>query len=171
MVADLPLQELHLLTTYINNHTGKPVLLDYFGVDIAKSMRDTAEDFILNDIVDKSSLVRIVSDVDKLILEEISNASCILINTCYLFASPRLDIRKLANFVNDVRDKNKKVLKYLLFQNPDDQVKNENYFRFKKLIEPFDTTYSEVDTVFYNNKRNSPFEAVSEHVFYELLKL
>jgi len=156
---------------FIHSYTDKPVLIDYFGVDIAKSMRDTAEDFFQNDIVDKNSLVRVVKEVDEISLEEISDGACILINTCYLFASPRLDIQKLANFVNEVRSKNKKVLKYLLFQNPDDKAKNENYFRFKELIEPFETTYSEVDKVFYNNKRNTSFEPTYEHVFYELLKL
>jgi hypothetical protein len=124
-----------------------------------------------NEIVDNNSIVRVVKEFDELDLSELTDGSCILINTCYLFASPSLDISKLATFVNEVRSQNKKVLKYLLFQNPDDREKNKKYFRFKELIEPYETTYSEVDTVFYNNKRNSPFEPTSEHVFYELLKL
>lgn len=159
------------LIDYLNSKTGRPVLVDYFGVDIAASMRDAATDFMSNEIVDNNSLVRVVKEFDELNLSELTDGSCILINTCYLFASPSLDISKLANFVNEVRSQNKKVLKYLLFQNPDDTEKNEKYFRFKKLIEPFEVTYSEVDTVFYNNKINSPFEPTSEHVFYELLKL
>lgn len=159
------------LIDFIHNHTRQLVLIDYFGVDIAQSMRDTAEDFLNNDVIDNNSLIRVVKEVDELNLEELSNGGCILINTCYLFASPRLDIYKLANFVNEVRAKNKNVLTYLLFQNTNDKSKSENYFRFKELIEPFETAYSKEDKVFYNNKRNSSFEPTSEHVFYELLKL
>lgn len=159
------------LFDYLNLQTAHPVKLDYFGVDIAASMRETAKDFLRNEIVDNNSLVRVVKEFDEFELSELADGSCILFNTCYLFASPSLDISKLVSFVNDVRSQNKKVVKYLLFQNPDDRAKNEKYFRFKELIEPYEVTYSEVDTVFYNNKRNSPFEPTSEHVFYELLKL
>ena len=159
------------LIDYLYSKTNRPVLFDYFGVDIAASMRDTATDFMSNEIVDNNSLVRVVKDFEELDLSELTDGSCILINTSYLFASPSLDISKLAAFINEVCSQNKMVLKYLLFQNPDDTKKNKKYFRFKELIEPFEVTYSEVDTVFYNNKRNSPFGPTSEHVFYELLKL
>lgn len=159
------------LVDYLHSQTNRPIKLDYFGVDIAASMRETAKDFLNNEIVDNNSIVQVVKEFDELNLGELIDGSCILINTCYLFASSSLDISKLATFVNEIRSQNKNVLKYLLFQNPDDRMKNEKYFRFKELIEPCETTYSEVDTVFYNNKRNSPFEPTSEHVFYELLKL
>lgn len=159
------------LVDYLHSQTNRPVKFDYFGVDIAASMRETAKEFLSNEIVNDNSIVRVVKEFDELDFSELTDGSCILINTCYLFASPSLDIPKLATFVNEVRSQNKKVLKYLLFQNPDDRKKNKKYFRFKELIEPYETTYSEVDTVFYNNKRNSPFEPTSEHVFYELLKL
>lgn len=159
------------LIDYLHTQTGRLVKLDYFGVDIAASMRDTAQDFLNNEIVDNNSLVRLVKEPGEFDLNELTDGSCILFNTCYLFASNSLDINKLSNFVNEVRSQNKYLLKYLLFQNPNDTEKNDKYFRFKELIEPYEVTYSEVDRIFYNNKRNSPFQPTSEDVFYELLKL
>ena len=159
------------LIDYLHTQTGRLVKLDYFGVDIAESMRNAARDFLNNEIIDNNSLVRVVKEFEEFDLNELADGSCILINTCYLFASPSLDIYNLANFVNEVRSQHKNLLKYLLFQNPNDREKNGKYVCFKELIEPYEVTYSEVDRVFYNNKRNSPFEPTSEHVFYELLKL
>lgn len=159
------------LVDYINSKTDSPVLLDYFGIDIYASMRDTGADFMKNEIVDNRSRIRLMEGFNDLNFEELQDGSCILINTCYLFASPSLDVEQLATLVNKVRSQNTAVLKYLLFQNPSDKEKSRKYFQFKELIAPFEVTYSEVDTIYYNNKRNSPYEPTREHVFYELIKL
>lgn len=116
------------LVDFLNSQTNLPVKFDYFGIDIAASMRETAKDFLSNEIVDNNSIVRVIKEFDELDLSELTDGSCILINTCYLFASPSLDISKLATFVNEVRSQNKNLLKYLLFQNPDDREKNKNIF-------------------------------------------
>ena len=44
----------------------KYIYRNYLSVDIAKSMRETAEDFIKNEVLDVNSLVRVVGDVTEL---------------------------------------------------------------------------------------------------------
>lgn len=159
------------LIDFLNNQTGRAVLLDYFGIDIFNAMLEEANDLLMNDAIDKASIIRLCSQLKNVDIEELKDGSCLIVNTCYLFASSRLDVEELASFVNKIRKKNRSVPKFLLFQNPNDRSKNSNYFRFKELIKPIETQYSAVDIVYYNNKRNSPYKPVPEHVFYELLKL
>ena len=159
------------LIDYLYNQTGKPVLFDYYGIDISTTMLEEANDLLSNQGIDKGSKIMLSTQLTNVDVHDLKDASCIFLNTCYLFASLRLDVDELSNFVNLIRTNNKHIPTYLLFQNPNDRSKNANYFRFKELIKPIETQYSAVDVVYYNNKRNSPYKPVPEHVFYELLKL
>ena len=159
------------LIDFLFNQTGKAVLLDYFGFDISKAMLIEAKDLLTNDAFDKNSVIRLHERLNDMNIDELNDASCLIINTCYLFASSRLDIEELSAFILMLKENYKNVPKFLIFQNPNDRTKNTNYFRFKELIKPVETQYSAVDIVHYSNKRNSPFKPVPEPVFYELLKL
>jgi hypothetical protein len=158
------------LTDYLFVSNSSSIQFDYFGIDYYDSMLLAAADLMTNSLYNKCSInvfTKSISDIENCNLK---NANSIIINTCYLFASPTLDIDLLANEINNLLNNYKGLPKFLLFQNTTDESKNINYKLFKNKINNHDVLLSEKTTIKYNNQRNSFYPPVHESVYFEVFK-
>lgn len=113
------------LIDYLQQNGNRFIPFDYIGVDYYQSMLDKAADIMNNgayQVCNRQTYVKNLNEIDR---EEIINANAVIINTCYLFASPSLDIDRLANEVNTILNLSQKP-RFLLFQNTTEPDKNVN---------------------------------------------
>ena len=143
---------------------------DYIGIDYYDSMLTAAEDFMTNTVYKKCNNIVFTKSISNLQTEDFNNANSILLNTCYLFASPTLNIDLLSTEINGLLDTYSFLPRFLLFQNTTDASKNNNYKLFKTKIMNHEVLLSEKVTIKYNNQRNSFYPPVHESVYFEVLK-
>jgi hypothetical protein len=155
----------HLLTVKHENSK-----FDYFGVDYYKTMLVAASDFMENTVHQSCSANQFINSITDIKSENLKNANSIIINACYLFASPTLDITQLAKEINALLENYEKLPRFLLFQNTTDPLKNIKYEDFKTKIPRYDVLLSDKITVKYNNQRNSLYPPLHESVYFEVLK-
>jgi hypothetical protein len=143
---------------------------DYIGIDYYNSMLKAADDLMTNNVYNKCSTSVFTKSIGNIEKSALHNANSIIINTCYLFASPTLNIDLLAAEINNLLDDFKDLPGFLLFQNTTDDSKNINYIKFKNKIKNHEVLLSEKLTIKYNNQRNSFYPPVHESVYFEVLK-
>jgi hypothetical protein len=150
----------------------RPLVINYFGIDIASAMLEKASEFSKIDLFDEASYFDFRHSWDQLNITELlakaTENSHVFINASYLFASLSLNIANLAKFVSNLRKHYKYV--YFVFQNPDRADRNVKWDEFKKLI-----TYKEivrdVERVVYKTNPSSPSEPGYEDVSFEILEI
>lgn len=158
------------LTDYLFTSNNLSNQFDYIGIDYYDSMLIAAADLMTNSVYRKctsSVFTKSISDIGNC---DFNNSNSIIINTCYLFASPTLDIDLLVAEINNLLNNYKDLPRFLLFQNTTDESKNINYKQFKNKINNHEVLLSEKVTIKYNNQRNSFYPPVHESVYFEVLK-
>lgn len=158
------------LTDYLFSIRSLNQQFDYIGIDYYDSMLEAAADLMTNSTYNKCTTNVFTKRIGNLQGEDFHNANSILFNTCYLFASPTLNIDLLATEINYVLNAYSYLPRFLLFQNTTDESKNTNYKLFKTKINKHDVLLSEKVTIKYNNQRNSFYPPVHESVYFEVLK-
>jgi hypothetical protein len=143
---------------------------DYIGVDYYDSMLKAAAEMMSNSVYNKCMANVFVKRIGNIQSVEFCNANSILFNTCYLFASPTLNIDLLVTEINNILNAYSNLPRFLLFQNTIDESKNRNYNLFKTKLIKHDVLLSEKITIKYNNQRNSFYPPVHESVYFEVLK-
>jgi hypothetical protein len=158
------------LTDYLFSINSLKLQFDYIGIDYYDSMLQAAADFMTNTVYKKCTTTVFTKSISNLKSGNFNNANSILINTCYLFASPTLNIDLLANEVNNLMNTYSNLPRFLLFQNTTEESKNINYNLFKTKIIKHDIILSDKVIIKYNNQRNSFYPPVNESVYFEVLK-
>jgi hypothetical protein len=158
------------LTDYLLSIKNSKQQFDYIGVDYYESMLTAAADFMTNSVYKECTNNDFIKSITEIKKDDFSNANSILLNTCYLFASPTLKIDLLATEVNNLLNVYSSLPRFLLFQNTTDEAKNINYELFKTKILKHDVLLSEKVTIKYNNQRNSFYPPVHESIYFEVLK-
>jgi hypothetical protein len=158
------------LTDYLNADELSLKQFDYFGVDSYQSMLDAASDLMNNDVYENCRYQQYVKSIKSIDVNNLSNANSILLNACYLFASPSLEIDDLVLDVNNLLETNNTKPRFLFFQNTIEPNKNIKYESFKNKLIAHEVLLSEKVTIKYNNQRNSRYPPVSENVYFEVLK-
>jgi hypothetical protein len=158
------------LTDYLVTTKSVKQKFDYVGIDYFESMLTAAADFMDNTEYKKCTSNIFLKNISELRKEHFASANSILVNTCYLFASPYLDIDSLASQINTVLEANGNLPRFLLFQNSTNEEKNIKYNLFKKKIIKHEILLTEKGTIKYNNQRNSFYPPVHESVYFEVLK-
>ena len=158
------------LTDYLNSDELSLKQFDYFGVDSYQSMLDAASDLMTNDVYENCSCQQYVKSIKSIDVNNLSNANSILLNACYLFASPSLEIDDLVLDVNNLLEINKTKPRFLFFQNTIEPNKNIKYESFKNKLIAHEVLLSEKVTIKYNNQKDSRYPPVSEPVYFEVLK-
>ena len=158
------------LTDHIYSFTNSTVKFDYFGIDFYKSMRSAAENFMDNEIYEKTDITCYLEDLTQIEFSSLKDANCILINTCYLFASESLKEDNLAQNIVNLRRAYPETPFFLLFQNTTDKSKNDKYLNFKTYLPKTTEILSEKTIIKYNNHRNSYYPPTQETVFIEILE-
>jgi len=133
-------------------------------------MLTAAADFMTNSVYRKCTNNDFIKSIAEIKDDNFSNANSILLNTCYLFASPTLKIDLLATEINNLLNDYSSLPRFLLFQNTTDEAKNIKYELFKKKLLKHDVLLSEKVTIKYNNQRNSFYPPVHESIYFEVLK-
>ena len=155
----------HIYTT-----TGLPSVFDYFGIDTSNVMKQQAQDMMVNSVFVNPSTTNFFSDITQVSSNYLDNASCIIVNTCYVFASQHLDLDRLAEYLNNLNKKFPYIPKYLLFQNPNNDYVNRRYFEFRELLDQKEVIYSQKEKIFYYNQPKQYGEPKNRIVFFEILK-
>lgn len=158
------------LTDYLLSVNNAKKQFDYIGVDYYDSMLKAASDFMSNSVYKECSnndYIKSISDINR---DTFKTANSILINTCYLFASPTLKIDILASEINALLSEYSSLPRFLFFQNTTDPSKNINYELFKKRLLKREVLLSDKVTIKYNNQRNSFYPPVHESIYFEVLK-
>ncbi|HQV79187.1 MAG TPA: hypothetical protein PLJ42_10525 [Chitinophagales bacterium] len=158
------------LTDYLLSIKNLKQQFDYIGVDYYDSMLTAAADFMTNSVYRKCTNNDFIKSIAEIKDDNFSNANSILLNTCYLFASPTLKIDLLATEINNLLNDYSSLPRFLLFQNTTDEAKNIKYELFKKKLLKHDVLLSEKVTIKYNNQRNSFYPPVHESIYFEVLK-
>jgi hypothetical protein len=158
------------LTDYLLSINNSKQKFDYIGVDYYDSMLAAAADFMTNSVYLECTNKEFIKSISEIKNEQFKNANSILLNTCYLFASPNLKIDLLANELNNLLNEYSTLPRFLLFQNTTDSAKNIMYELFKTKILKHEVLLSEKLTIKYNNQRNSFYPPVSESIYFEVLK-
>ena len=158
------------LTDYLNADVLSLKQFDYFGVDSYQSMLDAASDLMTNDVYENCSYQQYVKSIKSIDINNLSNANSILLNACYLFASPSLEIDDLVMDVNTLLENYNTKPRFLFFQNTIEPNKNIKYESFKNKLIAHEVLLSEKVTIKYNNQRDSRYPPVSESVYFEVLK-
>ncbi|HRA60789.1 MAG TPA: hypothetical protein PLG30_14335 [Bacteroidia bacterium] len=158
------------LTDYLLSIKNSKQQFDYIGVDYYESMLTAAADFMTNSVYKECTNNDFIKSITEIKKDDFSNANSILLNTCYLFASPTLKIDLLATEVNNLLNVYSSLPRFLLFQNTTDEAKNIKYELFKTKILKHDVLLSEKVTIKYNNQRNSFYPPVHESIYFEVLK-
>lgn len=160
------------LVEHIYNLTETNVAFDYYGVDSSLKMQERADAIMTNFAFGESNYKEFFQDVSQIDKRTLSNSTCIVINACYLFASSTLDLTGLAAFINELREMYPFKPKYIFFQNPEYDFLNENYFRFKRLINVSeeDIDFSEIEIIHYHTQRNPYKPATRKSVYFEIVK-
>jgi hypothetical protein len=158
------------LTDYLLSIKSLKQEFDYIGIDYYDSMLTAAADLMTNSVYKKCTSNIFTKSISNLNSSEFINANAILLNTCYLFASPTLNIENLSTEINNLLNTYHDIPRFLLFQNTTDESKNINYKLFKSKIPNHDLLLSEKVTIKYNNQRNSFYPPVHESVYFEVLK-
>lgn len=158
------------LTDYLLSTKSSKQQFDYIGVDYYDSMLAAAADFMTNSVYKECTNNDFIKSITEIKNDDFSNANSILINTCYLFASPTLKIDLLATEINNLLNTYSSLPRFLLFQNTTDETKNIKYELFKKKLLKHDVLLSEKVTIKYNNQRNSFYPPVHESIYFEVLK-
>lgn len=159
------------LADYIHKTTGEESFFDYYGIDIADSMLEKADEMLTNRIFADSNTRLFFSSIKNLESDELKNASCIVINCCYVFASPSLDYEELAKYITNISGKYPYLPKYLLYQNVTEESMNINYLNFKYQLGNYVSEWSGREKIKYHNQQNSFYPAKEREVYYEILKL
>jgi hypothetical protein len=157
-------------TDFLFGNNSDSVPFDYIGVDFYQSMLDSAEDLMSNGVYSCFSNQQYIKSLKLIDKSDLSDAKAIIINVCYLFASPNLDVNDLANDVNELLDDYNEKPRFLLFQNTTDAIKNVKYNIFKTKLLSHIILLSDVRTVNYNNQKNSTYTPKTETVYFEVLK-
>ena len=158
------------LTDYLLSTKSSKQQFDYIGVDYYDSMLAAAADFMTNSDYKECTNNDFLKSITEIKNDDFSNANSILLNTCYLFASPTLKIDLLATEINNLLNTYSSLPRFLLFQNTTDETKNIKYELFKKKLLKHDVLLSEKVTIKYNNQRNSFYPPVHESIYFEVLK-
>ena len=158
------------LTDYLLSIESLNQQFDYIGIDYYDSMLKAAEDLMTNAVYNKCNNIVFTKSISNLQSVDFNNANSILLNTCYLFASPTLNIDLLSTEINSLLATYSLLPRFLLFQNTTDESKNNNYKLFKTKIMKHEVLLSEKITIKYNNQRNSFYPPVHESVYFEVLK-
>ena len=158
------------LVDYFHSNSMNNRYFYYSGVDCYDSMLNCAKEFLSHRSIDNLTTTEFVKNLSSINFLTQHNINSIIINTCYLFASPSLDVSTIANEMNKIFDSKPDTPKFLLYQNTTEIEKNRKYNLFKTLINPFETLLSENVSIKYNNQRNSYYTPVSETVYIEVLK-
>lgn len=158
------------LTDYLRSIKNSKQQFDYIGVDYYDSMLTAAADFMSNSVFKECTNNDFIKSITEIKNDDFSNANSILLNTCYLFASPTLKIDLLATEINNLLNVYSSLPRFLLFQNTTDEAKNIKYELFKTKILKHDVLLSEKVTIKYNNQRNSFYPPVHESIYFEVLK-
>jgi hypothetical protein len=158
------------LTDYLLSTNNSKQQFDYIGIDYYDSMLSAAADFMTNSVNKECSGNNFIKSITEINNDDFSNANSILLNTCYLFASPTLKIDLLATEINNLLNSNSAIPRFLLFQNTTDDAKNIKYELFKTKILKHETLLSEKVTIKYNNQRNNFYPPVHESIYFEVLK-
>jgi hypothetical protein len=158
------------LTDYLLTIKNSKQQFDYIGVDYYDSMLVAASDIMTNSVYKKCTNNAFVKSIPEINDKKLMGANSILINTCYLFASPTLKVDLLAAEINDLLKDYDSIPKFLLFQNTTDDAKNIKYELFKTKLLKHDVLLSEKVTIKYNNQRNSFYPPVHESIYFEVLK-
>jgi len=155
----------YLLTTKNSNQK-----FDYIGVDFYDSMLAAASDFMINSVYRECTTNDFIKSITEINNDKLKSANSIILNTCYLFASPTLKIDLLATEINNLLNAYSSLPRFLLFQNTTDAAKNIKYELFKTKLLKHDVLLSEKVTIKYNNQRNSFYPPVHESIYFEVLK-
>ncbi len=158
------------LTDYLLTIKNSKQQFDYIGVDYYDSMLAAAADFMTNSVYKECTNNDFIKSITEIKNNKFKSANSIILNTCYLFASPTLKIELLATEINNLLDAYSSLPRFLLFQNTTDTTKNIKYELFKTKILKHDVLLSEKVTIKYNNQRNSFYPPVHESVYFEVLK-
>lgn len=156
---------------YIYDSTGEPASFDYFGIDMSIAMQEQANEIMTNDVFLESNYMAYYKDIKQIDVSQISSASCIIINACYVFASPSLNLKDITDFILDVKSKYPYAPKFLLFQNPIGFSINKRYEEFKKLLQYYKIIYTKNEEIKYYNQRKWTDYAKVKGIYYEILKL
>jgi hypothetical protein len=143
---------------------------DYIAVDYYNSMLKGAAEMMDNELHQPINASIYINELKLLDLDVLEDASCVLINTSYLFASDSLNEDELAESILDILKIPNKCPKFLFFQNVIDPDKNEKYERFKNILHDPQLIFEENRVVKYNNYRNSIFPPTPERVRFEVIK-
>ncbi len=165
-----PLTSALALADYYKAKTNKYLKFNYIGVDIALSMLKKAEEFSQIDNFTSDCQFSFIEDWFQIlnILEpSIESESKIIFNASYLFASNSLNEIELANSINTIMELYSQNQTIFIFQNPNNSIRNRKYDIFKNSLKYLNTSYSDVDTVYYKNKKYGDLR--DEPVYYELL--
>ncbi|KUG09112.1 hypothetical protein ASU33_20040 [Solirubrum puertoriconensis] len=154
------------------NRFGKPIPMQYIGVDIAPAMLDKARDFATDSTLFSASEFFFLVDFQEvlsLITERIVRSNeAILINASYLFASSSLIVDDLAAFVIQLHTRCPTSPIYFVYQNPVHEDKNAKYQEWKTHLPGLKVVHHAKEPVQYRTRR---FGGTSEPetVRYELL--
>jgi hypothetical protein len=143
----------------------------YIGVDISKSMLNTANENIKYLNLNKCDIEPFFSksiDLD-LIKSQINPTSMLIFTASYLFASGSLDESKLALSINELLNTYKEIPVVFIFQNTQSVDKNIKYHNFKKKLIGLNVKISKSELIYYKTKRKMTFEPSSETCYYEIL--
>ncbi|KFF03272.1 hypothetical protein [Flavobacterium reichenbachii] len=154
----------HLLEAGMPNNS-----FEYIGIDYYGSMLAAASDIMDNDEFDNSR-ASFLKSIDLIDLEDKDKTEAIFLNTCYLFASPTLEVDSLAADINTYLGNYGSIPKFLLFQNTTEPSKNIKYREFKKKLTEHKLLYADKIEVKYNNQRHGFWRPTTEMVSYEILK-
>lgn len=156
---------------YIYDSTGESASFDYFGIDTSSTMIEQAKQILSTTTLFDAKVSKYYSDILEISMEELANASCIVINTCYVFASSTLSIEGIASFIKKIGQKYKYIPKFLLFQNPISETLNARYELFKTLLVDHASLFEEKKEIKYYNQRKLTNKAKERAIQYEILKL
>lgn len=149
--------------------TGKPIHLKYVGVDIAPAMLDrsmTFEDCPIFSPESRFIYLKNWRELTGTVMAELGGPNTpVVFNASFLFASVSLDVNDLAQFVLDIAERYATV--YFIFQNPDDDRRNEKYEAFKALIN-YDEILADAREVKYIT---TGIEIKTVFVRFEILKI
>ncbi|RWY48178.1 hypothetical protein [Mucilaginibacter gilvus] len=143
---------------------------DYIAVDYYNSMLKGAADMMDNELHQPVNASIYINELKLLDLDVLEDASCVLINTSYLFASDSLNENELAESIQNILKIPNKCPKFLFFQNVIEPEKNEKYERFKNILHDPELIFEENRVVKYNNYRHSTWPPTSERVRFEVIK-
>jgi len=158
-------------TEHMFDVTGRQATFDYYGIDCSMSMMEMARFIMNNSGFQENNHLGFYRDIHDIDLGDFSNASCIIVNACYLFASNTLDVTVLSDFIHRLGQAYPRCPKFLFFQNPAYDLLNIKYEQFKRQIPGCKTLFSEVEVVRYHTKRNAFTAAKKRSVYFEVLEL